>query len=314
MMDWIRTTLPIQGSAYAGDVDALYAFIVWLSVFFFILVGGLTLLFAWKYRKRDGKDHPTPHITENLPLEITWTVVPLILVSAIFFWGFHDYLRGTVAPQDALEIQVVAKKWNWAFEYPDGTRSLNEIHIPIGKPVKFIMSSEDVIHDFFIPSMRVKRDVLPNRYTQVWFTPAVLGDQVVQCAQYCGKGHSDMTAHIFVDTEAKYKDWIENGSEEMRKMPLAELGKLLYESKGCSTCHTLDGARGNCPSWKGIYGGMNKMQDGRMMKVDENYIRHTIYEPNSMLLPGYEAIMPSFQGLLRPREELALIEFIKTVK
>ena len=315
-MKWISSlTLPIQGSAYAAEVDDLYNFIVWLSVFFFVLVGGLTLLFAWQYRKRAANaGKPTPHITDHLPLEIAWSVVPLILVTLIFFWGVNDYMKSTVAPLDAMEIQVTAKKWNWTFEYPDGTRSLNEAHIPVGKPVKFVMSSEDVIHDFFVPSMRVKRDVLPNRYTQVWFTPTVVGDRVVQCAQYCGKGHSDMTAHIFVDTEAKYKDWIENGSEEMRKMPLKDLGKLLYESKGCITCHTLDGTRGNCPSWKGIFGGMNKMADGRTMQVDENYIRHTMYEPNTMQLPGFEAIMPSFQGLLRPREELALIEFIKTVK
>lgn len=313
-MNWLQSTLPIQGSDYAASVDDLYAFITWLSLFFFVLVGGLTLLFAWQYRKRNGKDHLTPHITENLPLEIVWSVVPLLLVTVIFFWGFHDYMQGTVAPENALEIQVTGKKWNWTFEYPDGSRYLNEIHIPVGQPVKFVMSSDDVIHDFFIPSMRVKRDALPNRYTQVWFTPRVLGDQVVQCAQYCGKGHSDMTAHIFVDTPEKYKDWIENGSPEQQVMPLADLGRILYESKGCSTCHTLDGTKGNCPSWKGIYGGMNKMQDGRMMQVDENYIRKTLYEPNQMLLPGYEAIMPSFQGLLRPREEAALIAFIKTVK
>lgn len=314
-MNWISSlTLPVQGSQYAGSVDTLYSFIVWLSIFFFVLVGGLTLFFAWNYRRRGGKDHATPHITDHLPLEVVWSVVPLILVMVIFFWGFTDYMQSTVPPQDALEIQVTAKKWVWTFEYPDGTRSINEVHIPVNRAVKFVMSSEDVIHDFYVPDMRVKRDVLPNRYTQLWFTPTVLGDHVVECAQYCGKGHSDMLAHIFVDTPAKFQDWMENGSEEMRKMPLKELGKLLYESKGCSTCHTLTGVRGNCPSWKGIYGGMNKMQDGRTMKVDENYIRTTLMNPNSMLLPGYEAIMPSFQGLLREREILALIEFIKTVQ
>lgn len=314
-MDWLSSlTLPIRGSAYAADVDSLYGFIVWLSIFFFVLVGGLTLFFAWIYRKKNGKDHPTPHITDHAVLEVIWSVVPLVLAMVIFFWGFHTYMQSTVAPQDALEIQVTGKKWNWTFEYPDGTRSLNEMHIPVGKPVKFIMSSEDVIHDFFVPDMRVKRDVLPNRYTMLWFTPTVEGMHVVQCAQYCGKGHSDMLARIYVDTDAKYKDWMENGSEEMRKMPLPELGKLLYESKGCSTCHTLDGTKGNCPSWKGIFGRTNKMADGRTMKVDENYIRKTMYDPNSMLLPGFEGIMPSFQGLLRQREELALIEFIKTVK
>jgi len=314
-MDWLSSlTLPIRGSAYAAEVDALYGFIVWLSIFFFLLVGVLPLVFAWNYRRKNGKDHPTPHITDNLTLELIWSVAPLIIVMVIFFWGFNSYMKSTVAPLDALEIQVTGKKWQWTFEYPDGTRSLNEMHIPIGKPVKFIMSSEDVIHDFFVPDMRVKRDVVPNRYTMLWFTPTVEGMHQVMCAQYCGKGHSDMLARIFVDSEAKYKDWMENGSEEMRKMPLKELGRLLYESKGCSTCHTLDGTKGNCPSWKGIYGGMNKMADGRTMKVDENYIRHTMYEPNNMQLPGFEAIMPSFQGLLRQREELALIEFIKTVK
>lgn len=314
-MDWLRSVLlPAQGSSYAGEVDDLFFFVTWLSLFFFLLIAGLIAFFVWRYRRREGVERVTPHITDNLPLELIWSIVPLILVTVIFFWGFHDYMSGAVSPGEALEIQVTGKKWVWTFEYPDGTRSLNELHVPVGKTVRLVMSSEDVIHDFFIPTMRIKRDVLPNRYSQLWFKPESVGVHQVECAQYCGKGHSDMLAKIYVDTEAKYQDWLETGGDAGKNMPLKDYGRMLYESKGCSTCHSIDGTRGQCPSWKGVYGGMNKMADGRNLKVDENYIRHTMMEPNSMLLPGFEGIMPSFQGMLREREIVALVEFIKSVR
>ncbi len=312
-MSWLRSfVLPIQGSAFAGDVDSLFWFITGISVFFFVGIAAFVAFAVWKYRHRPGV--ATPHIADHLGLEMTWTIIPTLIVMVVFFWGFQGYIQGTVAPANALEIQVTGKKWVWQFEYPDGTRSINEIHVPVNRPIKLVLTSEDVIHDFFIPTMRVKRDVVPGRYTQLWFTPTQTGVHVVQCAQYCGKGHSDMAAKISVDSEAKYQDWLETGGDEGKNMPLKDFGKVLYESKGCSTCHSLDGSRGQCPTWKGIWGGANKMADGRTMTVDENYIRKTMMDPNSMQLPGFEAIMPTFQGLLREREIQALIAFIKEQK
>lgn len=311
-MDWLRSImLPPQGSSYAGEVDNLYMFLVWLSVFFFLLVAGLALYSVWRYRYRPGR--VTPHITHSLPLELIWSIVPLLLVVGIFFWGLNGYLRYIVAPGQALEIQVTAKKWLWQFEYPDGTRTINEIHVPVGKPVRLIMTSEDVIHDFYMPTMRIKHDIVPDRYTEVWFQPTQEGLHLATCAEYCGKGHSDMQAKVWVDSEAKYQDWIQNGGDEWKTMSPAAYGRLLWETKGCSTCHTLDGTRSQGPSWKGVYGHMVTMGDGKSYKADENYLRESILQPQAKIVEGFEGIMPTFQGMLREREISALIAFIKTL-
>jgi cytochrome c oxidase subunit 2 len=219
-----------------------------------------------------------------------------------------------VAPGDAMEIQVTAKKWLWTFEYSNGTRTINEIHVPVGRPVKFVMSSEDVIHSFYVPSMRLKQDVLPNRYTELWFTPAATGMHTVLCAEYCGRSHSDMLAKIWVDDDAAYQKWLEEGDESTRTMPLADLGKLIYESRGCATCHSIDGSKGQGPSLKGVFGHDILLADGKTAPGDANYIRESIMQPNAKVVAGYEPIMPTFQGLLREREMLALIEFMKSLK
>ena len=313
-MNWFRELLlPLEASTTARDIDNLYIFITLLSVFFFVLVGGLALLFASKYRRR-GPNDVTPHITHNLKLEIIWSVVPLLICIVVFFWGYRGYLRANVPPGEAMEIQVSAKKWIWTFEYPDGMRSLNELHVPVNRAVRLVMQSEDVIHSFFVPNFRIKHDVLPNRYTEIWFEATKPGTHQVFCTEYCGKGHSDMMAKIVVEDEASYQKWLVEGDEQLKTMPLPELGKLIYESRGCSTCHALDGTRGQGPSWKGIFGQTHTMTDGQKMVVDENYIRTSVLEPQKMIVQGYEGIMPTYQGLLRPRELSGVVEFIKTLK
>lgn len=310
-MNWLRSIiLPAEGSAYARQVDDLYIFIVLLSAFFFLLIAGLTAFFVWRYRRRSPGEI-TPNITHNFRLEVVWTVVPLILVFVIFFWGFRSYMDARIAPGEALEIQVVARKWLWQFEYPDGARTINEVHVPLGRPVRFILSSEDVIHSFYVPSFRVKMDVLPNRYTDLWFEPREAGIHQLFCAEYCGTGHSDMLGRIIVDTEEDFRRWQEEGDASAQAMPLEELGAMLYESRGCSTCHSLDGTRRDGPSLQGIFGETAQFSDGTSAVVDENYIRESILEPQAKILSSYQAIMPTFQGLLRDREISALIEFIK---
>ena len=314
-MNWLRSLLlPPQASAYAGDVDTLFMFLVYVSIFFFTLVAGLVIWSMIRYRRRPGRT--TPHITDHLGLELTWSILPLILVMGVFFWGFRNYMQAQVAPNEALEITVTAKKWVWSFEYPDGTRTLNEVHVPVNKPVRFIMTSEDVIHDFYVPEMRVKMDVVPNRYTELWFQPTEEGLHRLTCAEYCGKGHSDMMGKVYVESEAKYKKWVEEGGDEWKTMTPVAFGQLLYESKGCSTCHSLDGTRmaGGGPSWKGVFGRMEHMSDGKDYKVDENYLRESILVPSAKVVAGYDNIMPVFQGLLREREISALIQFIKAQK
>lgn len=313
-MSWIRSIMmPAQGTAYAREVDTLYMFLFWLSAVLFAGIAAALGWFVYKYRRRRPGER-TPNITHNTTLEIVWTVIPLMIVIVIFFWGFHGYINASVSPGEALEIQVTAKKWIWQFEYPNGARSINEVHVPLGKAVKFVMSSEDVIHSFFVPTARIKMDVLPNRYTELWFQPTEPGLHRLFCAEYCGKGHSDMMAKIWVDDEAKYKDWLENGGDEGKNMPPAEFGKLLYESRGCATCHSLDGSAGQGPSFKGIFGHAVKLADGKTAEADANYVRESILQPQAKIVAGYEGIMPTFQGLLRDREISSLIEFIKTQK
>jgi cytochrome c oxidase subunit 2 len=247
-------------------------------------------------------------------LEVAWSVIPLFILIIIFFWGFNDYVRAQIAPANAIEIQVKAKKWVWEFEYPDGMRTLNEIHVPVNRPVRLVMNSEDVLHSFFVPSFRTKMDVLPGRYTEFWFDSTRAGVHQVFCTEYCGKGHSDMLARIFVENEAAYQRWLVEGDESMKTMPLPELGKITYENAGCATCHTLDGSRSQGPSWKGIFGHKAEFTDGTSAIVDENYIRQSILEPNAKVVRGYEPVMPTFKGLLRDRQVLGVIEYIKQVK
>jgi len=313
-MNWfLHLVLPRQSSTLAPNIDNLFWFITLINIFFFVLIAGLIILFVKKYRRR-SPDEITPHITHNQKLEIAWSVLPLILLLFIFFWGFHGYVNAQVAPANAIEIQITGKKWVWQFEYPDGMRTLNEFHVPVNRPVRLVMNSEDVIHSFYVPGFRIKKDVVPGRYTEEWFQATEPGVYQVFCAEYCGKGHSDMLSKIHVDDEATYKKWLVEGDEELKKMPLPELGKLVHENRGCATCHALDGTRGQGPGWKGIWGTMETMQDGTQIKVDENYIRESILEPQAHIVRGYEPIMPTFKGLLRDREILGVIEFIKGLK
>jgi cytochrome c oxidase subunit 2 len=326
MDSWLRKwMLPPVGSQFAREVDDLYMFLVWLSVFFFLVLAVPIFISVFKWHYKPGRK--TPHITHHLGLELTWSIIPLIIVIGIFFWGLDGYMKFVVAPGEALEINVIAKKWLWQFEYPDGTRTINKIHVPLGKTVRFVMTSEDVLHSFFIPNMRVKHDVVPGRYTEVWFKPEAEGKDVITCAEYCGKGHSDMHGEITIDNDAAYKKWRETGGDEWKcyfgeateepcavKGTPAEWGKIQWEQKGCQTCHSVDGTRGQGPTWKGIWNKQERLADGKTALVDENYLRESMLNPNLKVVAGFEPIMPTFQGLLRENEIRGLIAFIKSLQ
>ena len=302
-MNWIhKLILPEQASTLAPNIDNLFWFVTAISIFFFVLVVSLILFFVTRYRRRSEDDY-TPHITHHVKLEIVWSVVPLFLLMIIFFWGFHGYINAQVAPANSIEIQVTAKKWVWQFEYPDGLRTLNEIHVPLNRPVRLVMTSEDVIHSFFVPTFRIKKDVLPGRYTEEWFEATLPGVHQVFCAEYCGKGHSDMMAKIHVDNDAAYQKWLIEGDESLKTMPLPELGKMVHENRGCATCHSLDGTRGQGPSWKGIWGNVHQMQDGAQVKVDENYIRESVLEPQKHVCRGMS------RSCRRSRDFFATVKF-----
>ena len=302
-----------QASDYAREVDNIYMFITYFGIFFYAVIVLGVGYFVYKYRRR-RQNEETPDITHNTALEIIWTVIPSIPLVVMAFWGFNTYMQARVAPADALEIKVIAKKWAWEFTYPNGMSFGQEMHVPAGRPVKLVMISQDVIHDFYLPDFRIKADIVPNRYTQLWFNADEPGEHQVFCAEYCGRDHSNMLAKVVVDTEEQYQQWLEQTAEEAMNMPLPELGKLLYVNKGCNTCHSIDGTRIQGPSFKGIWGQTHQFSNAAPAVVDENYIRESLLQPTARVRAGYEAIMPSFQGLLREREIQALAEYVKSLK
>jgi cytochrome c oxidase subunit II len=276
--------------------------------------------FAWRYRYKPGR--VTPHQTHNTMLEVIWTVGPLFLCIGIFFWGLNGWMKYAVAPGESMEIAVTAKQWLWQFEYPDGSRTINDIHVPVNKPVKFTMTSEDVLHDFYVPDMRVKHDIVPGRYTQIWFTPTVLGKHNFTCAEYCGKDHSGMHGELTVDNDADFAKWMETGGTEWEdyfngkdptKTP-ALWGKITYERVGCNSCHTVDGSKSKGPTWKGIWGHMVELNNGTSVLVDENYVRESMMSPQAKVVKGFDPIMPTFQGLLKPNQANGLVAYIQSLQ
>jgi cytochrome c oxidase subunit 2 len=307
-MDWL------QGSAFAAEVDFVYMALFWLSVVLFLGIAIPAVYFAWRYYYKPGR--VTPHITHNTFLEITWSVLPLLLCVGIFFWGLKGWVEYAVAPGEAMEVQVTAKKWLWQFEYPDGTRTVGDLHVPYNKSVKFVMTSEDVLHDFFVPDMRVKHDIIPGRFTEVWFKPTVMGKHNITCAEYCGKGHSDMRGILTVESDADFAKFLETGGTEWEdyKTHMQDWGKIQWERKGCNSCHSIDGTPSKGPTWKGIWGTTVDLEGGGKVVVDEAYVKESEFQPQAKIVKGFQPIMPTFQGLLRPNEQDGIIAFIKSLK
>ncbi len=306
--------LPSAESTFAADFDALYYFIYYMSVFFFALITFLVVFFALKYRR--GKEKKlTTDFSHNLPLEVVWTVIPFILVMILFVWGFRDYMRMHIVPKDALEIKVKARQWAWAFEYPNGVISDADLVMPVGKPVKLLMSSSDVLHSLFVPVFRAKLDVLPNRYTIMWFEAKNVGTYDLYCTEYCGKEHSGMLGKVKTMAAADFENWLSE-SAMGDDVPLVELGEKLYKKKACNACHSLDGSKVVGPSFKGIAGKTERLTDGSSVTVDENYLRESMLNPNAKVVEGFPSpsSMPTFQGVLKDREVDALIEYIKTIQ
>lgn len=303
--------MPSAESDFAYEIDLLYAFIFWISVFFFVLIVALTGWFAYKYR-RGETIKLTPRITHDLRLELTWSLVPAFLILIIAFWGFNTFIKGAVAPSDSYEVLVTGKQWLWTFEHPNGVVESGELHLPMGKPVKLVMSSTDVLHSFFIPDYRVKHDVVPGRYTSVWFHPKKAGGHQVFCTEYCGDSHSGMLANIYVQTQQDYDKWLD---QKKNFTPTAEIGEQIYKRAGCNTCHSVDGSRLVGPSFKGLWGTPQPIVGGSPIMPDENYLRESILEPQARIVDGYQGqAMPSFKGVLNDAEINSVILYIKSLK
>lgn len=313
-MNWI----PEIASSFADKVDGVLWFITVLSLVFFVLITILLIVFSFKYKRRTEND-VTPHITGNETFEVIWTVIPTILLLAIFAYAFVVYEEMRTPPADAVEINVTAKQWLWVFKYPDGKSTINELNVQHNRPVKMIMRADDVLHSFYVPAFRVKQDVVPGMYTQLWFKPIKIGTYNLFCTEYCGTGHSEMLAKVNVMSPEAYTRW-EKGDEEEAGAGVAaakspeELGASLYTNKGCNACHSVDGAPGVGPSFKGLFGKNEALQDGTSVDVDENYLRESILIPQAKIVKGFAPVMPAFKGLLKDEEVDALITYIKTLK
>lgn len=308
--------LPEQASDFAHKVDYANYVVTDISVFFTVAIVGSMLYFAVKYRRIDGVDHETPRIEGNSTLEILWTVVPLVICVWVAWLGYESYIDMRNPPPNAMEINVTARKWAWDFQYKNGKKTTGEIVVPVDEPVKFVMTSNDVLHSFFIPVMRTKMDVIPGRFTHLWFRPIKTGDFQVFCTEYCGNEHSRMLSRLKVVPKAEYERWVNDFSEEAKLASLKpeDLGKGLYVSKQCVTCHSLDGSPRVGPSWVKIFGQEHEMTDGTKVKVDEDYIQESILHPEAKIVKGFmKGQMPAFAGQLSDQEVRGLIAFIKTV-
>ncbi len=305
--------LPAAKSTIASEVDALFSFVFIASILFFVLVIGGALYFIIRYRRRKG-DGYTPDYSHNTKLEVVWTVIPTILVFVIFFWSFKTYLKMQVAPKDAIQIKATGQKWFWQFDYPEGASSTGELIVPRGKPVQVLLSSRDVIHSFYVPNFRVKMDALPNRYTMAWFEATETGEYDLFCAEYCGTGHSKMLAKVRVVEPEEYQQWLQSNNSLPEGMAMDQYGAQLYKTKACVTCHTNDGAPGTGPSFLGLFGRTENLQDGSTVTVDENYLRESILNPQAKVVHGFQPVMPTYTGILKDKEIDALVMYIKSLK
>src|SRR6185436_17050184 len=301
--------MPPQASTVAPHIDKLYYFIFWGCTIFFLLIVAFSLYFVIRYRRT--KVERMEKAFHNTPLEITWTIVPTILVMIVFVWGFRGYMELAVAPGDAIEYYVTGKKWLWQVTDPNGAVSINEMTVPLNQPVKIILRSEDLIHSFYVPAFRVKQDAIPNRYNTLWFQATMPGDFDIFCTEYCGAGHSGMLGKVHVLTPEKWAEYAKASGGRPSNMALDQWGAKLYASKACITCHSLDGSVKTGPSFKGVFGHQVTLKDGSTVVADENYIRHSIQEPGAQVVAGFDPVMPVFAGSLSDDDIDALVAFIK---
>jgi cytochrome c oxidase subunit 2 len=303
--------LPEAASTIAPEVDSLFLFVTIVSLILLVGVTGAMLWFVYRYRRQNPGERPAP-VEESRALEISWIVVPTILVLLVFNWGFKSYVNMSVSPSGTYEIQATAQQWNFLFEYPNGVTS-DTLYVPEGRKIKMKMSSSDVLHGFYIPAFRVKYDILPNRYTSVWFEATKEGDFDLFCTEYCGRDHSEMNKVVRVVSQSEFQDWLKSAATP-KDIPLPKLGEQLYTQRGCQSCHSLDGSRKVGPSFQGLYGKENhKMTDGSSVTVDENYLRESILKPEAKIVEGYQNLMPGAYSNLSERQLTGLIEYIKTL-
>jgi cytochrome c oxidase subunit 2 len=299
---------PEQASTTAVYVDYLLYFLVTVCGSVGLLVAMLLIYFAVRYRRRPAEVEPPPATESSLLLEWFWTLTPLGVFMVMFVWGATVYFGAYRAPDDATPIYVVAKQWMWKFQHPEGQREINELHVPAGRPFKLLLTSEDVIHSFFVPDFRIHLDVLPERYTSVWFQATKPGSYHLFCSQYCGTNHAGMVGRVIVMEPADYQNWLQLHAEGS----LALEGRKVFLKYRCISCHSAD-ENARAPVLEELYGKPVHLRDGRTVIADEDYIRESIYHPGAKIVAGYEDIMPTFRGQVSEEEVIQLIAFVKSL-
>lgn len=297
-----------QASSLSGWIDILFFSMVALSTLVVVGVFIALTTFAIKYRRGSRADRSHP-LNRSMAIEDTWTVVPLVLFIGIFVWAATLYYDLLVPPKDTLDIFIVGKQWMWKVQHPQGRREINELHVPLGHSVKLVMTSEDVIHSFFVPAFRVKQDVIPSRYTTLWFTPTQLGEFPLFCAEYCGTNHSRMGGKVVVMNPSEYERWLHSGN---LATGMAAAGAERFREHGCSGCHG-QASSVHAPKLEGLFGKPVPLESGGTVVVDERYIRDSILLPQKEIVAGYEPIMPSFQGQIDEENILEIIAYIKSL-
>jgi cytochrome c oxidase subunit II len=300
---------PVQASAQAGQVDGIFFFMVAVTAFFSILIATLVAIFAVRYRRRQ-RDEIGVAIHGSLALELIWTIIPFFIVMVMFGWGAKVFFDLHRPPAGAMEVYVVGKQWMWKIQHMGGQKEINELHVPVGRPVKLTMGSEDVIHSFYIPAFRVKADVIPGRYNHLWFTATRPGRYHLFCAEYCGTKHSGMIGSVIAMEPADFQAWLAGGRGE--DTPVAA-GERLFSDLACNTCHRTDGTQGRGPVLTNLYGNPVELRDGSRVIADDAYLRESIVNPQAKIVAGFEPIMPTFQGLVTEEQLLQLIAYVRSL-
>jgi cytochrome c oxidase subunit 2 len=299
---------PEAASTIASSVDRLFLSLVALSTVLSVGIFLAIFYFALRYRRRHPDEVPKP-IHGSLKLELFWSVTPFIVTMIIFVWGTSLYFHNYNPPPGAMEIFVVGKQWMWKIQHPDGQREINALHIPVGRPVKLTLATEDVIHSFFIPAFRVKMDAVPGRYTTMWFQATKPGQYHLFCTEYCGNQHSGMIGTVYVLDAPGYEAWL-SGAERGKSM--SEAGEELFQRLGCFNCHRAD-LPGRGPVLEGVFGNPVLLQDGRRVIADEAYLRESILNPGAKIVAGYRTRMPTFQGQVNEEQLMQIIAYIKAL-
>jgi len=309
MQSWVPF-VPDSASTFSWKVDAVYFYLSGITLFFTLLISAILIFFVLRYRRRSPYEIPRP-IAGSHKLETLWTVIPFIIAMTIFGWASKVYFEQYSPPQNAMEVYVVGKQWMWKIQHSTGQREINELHVPIGRKIKLIMTTEDVIHSFFVPAFRMKADVVPGKYTTQWFEATKTGTYHLFCAEYCGMNHSGMIGSVVVMESREFDNWLSGNAGNTTP---AVAGQQLFQTLGCVSCHGANGEGGRGPTLAGLFGREVRLSNGQTLRADEPYIRESMLNPQAKLVEGFGPIMPTFQGQVSEDQLVQLLAFIKSLQ